>query len=637
MKRQVFSTVIALTLPTHLAFTGPMSRAPEQASDPPPIPSILESPTVADSTTLLDDVIERRSRELDGPPPSTPDQRVVHDARRGVRRITVELAILGRERGDASIIAGFHAIRLDATMRSIDRLLESLARPGTMVGDPPSPLPESDRVSAIARLEAFNRTGLDLLRRSDTGTVKGLDETLATILAPLRDVFGLLIGRPLQSRWPIGTESPAGGPPADGDVDGPPIDARVAAMLDAVHTDPSDASFDVTILERMLSATPFDPEDPESTATWRRVAEVLDCIQVDQADDRPLATSTLRSARRDALVRRRAALQDLQQAMETADELTASDLPADELAAIHRATRSSRAVRHLDEIAVGLSRLHPAATRKVGRFVGSLGRESGDPRERERTLESIDRLLVDLERFANVDFDRRLRTPDISTIELVGGRAEALSEVMSTTRHAWVDAVIDGQTEGHSIDAMDRMTRLGTLLEHLVALVPTDGVPILDLDRCDRWGGWYVDSKMLGWSARTLFPGVHLAVGSAIAGDPDRFERELEMLESQSPMVRLATVIARRTEKTMASLPGEGIATIAAAAIPPTASAWGVNQRVALAAACLGMAELVSLRSESNMNDTEMRHRLADAVATACDDLLAELNTDGPVGKESRP
>jgi hypothetical protein len=171
-------------------------------------------------------------------------------------------------------------------------------------------------------------------------------------------------------------------------------------------------------------------------------------------------------------------------------------------------------------------------------------------------------------------------------------------------------------------------------------LVPTDDIAILDLDRSDRWGGWYVDTKTLGWSARTLLPGARLVVGTAIAGDSDRFERELTTLESQSPLVRLAAAVARRTEDTMATLPGGGIATIASSSIPPTPSAWGLKQRIALAAACLGMAELVAIQADSGRDAPDgmmRRDDLAGAVAAACEALLAELKTDAPVGKEIRP
>jgi hypothetical protein len=239
-----------------------------------------------------------------------------------------------------------------------------------------------------------------------------------------------------------------------------------------------------------------------------------------------------------------------------------------------------------------------------------------------------------------VDFESRLRDPDAPTIELIGGRTLELSDAVATTRRAWVDAVTKGDIEGPAFDAMDRMARLGTLLEHLVSFVPTDDVPILDLERCDRWGGWYVDATTLGWSNRTLLPGVRLAVGSGIAGDSDRFERELATLESQGPPVRLAAVIARRTRDTTATLPGGGVATIAAAAIPPEPSAWGVHHRIQLAAACIGMAELVAIRAHPDLDDPdgmEKRDRLARAVARACEGLLAALKPGVTAGKEIRP
>lgn len=640
MKHRIVGAVLgfAIVLPAPVGFADSLFQTPVQNVDPVAVRPLTRSAAIGETTLMLDDVIDRRSRELATAPPSGSDQRIVHDARRGVRRITVELAMLGRERGDAGTLAGFHAIRLDATMRSIDRLLGSLARPGTLVGEPPRVLPESERVAAIERLDAFNRTGLDLLRRSDTGTVEGLDGTLATILAPLRDVFSVLTGRPLQSRWPIESESIQTDLPATRNAQTSPIDARVMTMLEAQRVQA--AAFDVKMLDRVLATTPFDAEDPVSVATWGRVADVLDCLQDARGEESPLATSTLRSVRRDAIVRSRTALQQLQRTLETSEAPASPSLREEDVVAIRTATGTLRAVRRLDAIAVGLASMHPAATRKAERLVASRGRMLNSPRERDRTLAWIDRIIGELDRYEMVDFESRLRDPDAPTIELIGGRTLELSDAVATTRRAWVDAVTKGDIEGPAFDAMDRMARLGTLLEHLVSFVPTDDVPILDLERCDRWGGWYVDATTLGWSNRTLLPGVRLAVGSGIAGDSDRFERELATLESQGPPVRLAAVIARRTRDTTATLPGGGVATIAAAAIPPEPSAWGVHHRIQLAAACIGMAELVAIRAHPDPDDPdgmEKRDRLARAVARACEGLLAALKPGVPAGKEIRP
>ncbi|MAB71779.1 MAG: hypothetical protein CMJ54_10980 [Planctomycetaceae bacterium] len=640
MKHRTFATVMAVTLPMHVAFASTVDQVTDPVSDPAADRPDARSAVGGGTTIVLDEMIERRSRELEDPPPTARDQRVVHDARNGIRRITIELGMLGRERGDAATLAGFHAIRLDATMRSIDRLVESVARPGTMLGDPPAALPERDRRAAIDRLEAFNRTSLDLLRRSDTGTVSGLDGTLATVLAPLRDVFGLLTGRPLQSRWPIGSEGPAADGPVRGNVESPSVEAHVMAMFEALRDDPPAAAFDVTTFERVLSAHPFDPNDPDSIETWRRTAEVLESLQADRIASSPLVTATLRSAQREAAARRRRALRALGRSLEARDESTDPVLHEADLVAVRTAATTSIAIRRLDELATGLARMHPAATRKAGRFVAVWSRTLSDPRERDRTLATIERIAGDVDRYSTIDFEGRLRAPDPSAIELVGGRTRELRDVVTATRRTWVDAVTNGDTEGPAIDAMDRIARLGTLLEDLLPLATNDDAAILDLDRCDRWGGWYVDAKTLGWSTRTLLPGARLVVGTAIAGDSDRFERELTTLESQSPLVRLAAAVARRTEDTMATLPGGGIATIASSSIPPPPSAWGLKQRIALAAVCLGMAELVAIQADPGRDAPDgmmRRDDLADAVAAACEALLAELETDTPVAKEIRP
>ena len=116
MKHRTFATVMAVTLPMHVAFASPVDQVTDQASDPASDRPNARSAVRGGTIIVLDEMIERRSRELENPPPTAQDQRIVHDARNGIRRITIELAMLGRERGDAATLAGFHAIRLDATV-----------------------------------------------------------------------------------------------------------------------------------------------------------------------------------------------------------------------------------------------------------------------------------------------------------------------------------------------------------------------------------------------------------------------------------------------------------------------------------------------------------------------------------------
>ena len=617
--------IIVTTALANIAIAG----TPDRITPPP-----VDASTSAGRTSVaLDDIVERRAREIERPPVPTGDQRIVDDARRGIRRITIELALLGREHGDAAVLAAFHALRLDATMRSIDRILESLARSGTMLGTPPVAVPEVDRVDALERLDAFNRRGLDLLRRSDTRTIAGLDATLATALAPLRDVFGRVSGRPLESRWPPPTAGWTGRPPAAIQTDPPPSTDRIVELLSELRNASSAPEFDVDVLERML----LDSEPSQrstGSGSHRRLVEILTLLRDGMDASEPVANPTLRGARRDALARRRDALRTLRASPAMGSDPAKPDLEDEDLEPLRRSTEILAAIRRLDDLATGIATLHPPATRRAERMVAAHARSLGSRREWKGTLERIRRITDDLQRFSTIDFEARLRDPDASVIRLVGGRTRELSDRFTAARIAWVDAVTSGDASDPRLESMDRIARLGSLLEDLLPLVDAEDGVMLDLEIADRWGGWYVDDRILGWSTRTLLPGVRLAVGSAIEGDALRFERELAGLESRSPLVRLAAEIQRRTRDSTGTLPGGGIATIASITMPPTASAWGVDRRVALAAACVGMMELAAAGSRV---DPEVRREAEVAARAACEVLLDDLKTDDPVGREIRP
>ena len=154
--------------------------------------------------SVLDDITERFSDSGRDRRPETGPTAVIAESKRNLRRIAVELANRARGAGDAAMVAGMLAIRLTAGLSEIDVLLDALAKPGAFVGSPPRPISRDRRDAAIERLRDFNRSGLELLRRSNTGTLPNLDATLSTVLAPIRRTLSLISDRPILTRWPRG-------------------------------------------------------------------------------------------------------------------------------------------------------------------------------------------------------------------------------------------------------------------------------------------------------------------------------------------------------------------------------------------------------------------------------------------------
>ena len=154
--------------------------------------------------SVLDDIAEKFSDSGRDRRSETGPTAVIAESKRNLRRIAVELANRGSGAGDAAMVAGLLAIRLTAGLSEIDALLDALAKPGAFVGSPPRPISRDRRDAAIERLRDFNQSGLELLRRSDTGTLLTLDATLRTVLAPIRRTLSLISDRPILTRWPRG-------------------------------------------------------------------------------------------------------------------------------------------------------------------------------------------------------------------------------------------------------------------------------------------------------------------------------------------------------------------------------------------------------------------------------------------------
>ena len=157
--------------------------------------------------SVLDDIAERFSDSGRDRRSETGPTAVIAESKRNLRRIAVELANRGSGAGDAAVVAGLLAIRLTAGLSEIDALLDALAKPGAFVGSPPRPISGDRRDAAIERLRDFNQSGLELLRRSDTGTLLKLDATLRTVLAPIRRTLSLISDRPILTRWPRGNSN----------------------------------------------------------------------------------------------------------------------------------------------------------------------------------------------------------------------------------------------------------------------------------------------------------------------------------------------------------------------------------------------------------------------------------------------
>lgn len=181
------------------------TRVPAQVLDLDAAPAFPETPV-----SVLDEIAERLSRNIAASDGET-DADVVRAAGATLRRVIAELASRGRGTSPGAAAAGLAALRLAPSIEGIERRLEPLSRPGAFTGSPPLRLEEDARRRGLDRLIAFNRAGLDELRRRSTESLVEFDDTIALVLAPVVDALEIVERRPLDQRWPAVAEVRSGG------------------------------------------------------------------------------------------------------------------------------------------------------------------------------------------------------------------------------------------------------------------------------------------------------------------------------------------------------------------------------------------------------------------------------------------
>ena len=180
------------------------------------------------------------------------EQTAVRAAQRTMRRVIIELAQRAQAESAIQHVIALTALRLNAALGNLDRLLNVLPQSSPFTGTPPDVLTDRNRHRAIAKLQRFAASGLDVLRRSSTASPSDLDNTLATVLAPIVEVMAIIEHQPLTDRWPSdgdvargfrsagpNTQLPGSLPPLEGDSPEATLERRLqtaVAFAELSHT-----------------------------------------------------------------------------------------------------------------------------------------------------------------------------------------------------------------------------------------------------------------------------------------------------------------------------------------------------------------------------------------------------------------
>ena len=594
-------------------------------------PDRMETPPIPiTGPSVLDDISTRMTSGLKSERDASPTTLAGNQ----LRRIVVELAARGRGDDPTAAISALEAIRLSEAIDGLTRRLSRLDRDGELVGDPPRPLNDEERSRALKRLETFQRFALDELRRRPRATVKDLDDTMALVLAPIRDAVETVELLTLQDHWPSwstvmrhdGATSENADVDAGWSTDDSPNPQMIAAMIveiESLGTVPRARIERLSDILRRIDRI----SDPDIRSSLHRHQAAIVGIVTRTAPfmfdgiDPQLRANGRKVEKRHAV--------DIMAVIEDLDRLTIEpqspdDSTKDRLRIARTSGEDLQRLWRTGEVVDRLSRIQPREARRILIVIRQLARRIANLRTRSDAARDFDRIADGLDRHETIPIEVLLVDPDDRMEGLVAGRSEDLLARIRITRGIWVEEIAAGLTEGPGHRSLHDLERLCRMMVDAKSAMVEDSRIVTGLNTLNRWGGWYVSNTTIGWAARTVTPGLRLAAVAAADGDFERLASDLERLEQQAPPARLVAWFSSNLESSLANLEGGSPGALAAVSIPPSEDAWGLEHRVSMARICRGFAELSAARGRGDGNGVE---QISHWLTKACADLLEDISS----------
>ena len=614
--------------------------------------------------SVLDGIVTTMQRGL------RPEREAPVDVRAGnqLRNLVIELALQGRREGPATSTAALAAIRLAGEIRDLETWLMKIVRGDLLVGDPPQPVQEAARSRILRRLEVFSDIALDEFRRRPRRTPAQIDDALAVVLAPIRDAIEVVLGRQLQSRWPNVTDESAANDPHLQNLSG--IDGRLQSITRSWRDSELPVRFQKILAPRITELTEAiaaDSENPEHRIDLDRLEVMIhlaaDISRADDSGDPDLrhfdAISRVVNTDRDPRERldlagtlkallvptkpiermvpskssielrtHRRRLQDryersLRSVPQDTDEL--DDRWIMQIARLQTCAEDLRRAETADRLLMELAAVNASARPKIVTRLRTWLRMLSSPGTRLEAATALDRLEIDADRFLILPGQQLLESPTDEFNLRIAGRATDLSRRIELARRGWVSEVSDGTFDGPSGRELEQLSRLMHILLQSRDFSAESRRVLEVVEISNQWGGWFIDSDSIAWSARALAPGLLIAADAAADGEARELERDLDRLEHLVPPARLLIRVAEAVESSLAGLPGGGIGAVATLVTPPGPDAWGLEHRSSFTDICFGFAEISEARRQG---DEEMTRTLATWLANAGGDLLTELDGD---------
>ena len=649
--------------PIWVAFQAQFAFAQTLAKEsPPPFPRIEDS-----VLAQLEKIEDSSPLRVD---PS------LEDVDTTLRRITSELATLGRLDETTSPLAALAAIRIDAARPRIIKALLPLRDPESE--EVRGPLFEgADRGHARDLLRGFSQRGLETLRRSDLSDVAQFDDAIRSVFQPILAAMLLVAPQAVAASWPevspgieaspidLRSPTPTGdGPPdaleswrdglrvdhplhrvtrefaANGDI-ADELDSFPGSIrdLDLIRRawEGSTTAFDRIVStagpregrDRMLEILGWSSTDDARNAIhlW---TDILDLINGRPELEIEEVTFPFRNAARRVLtMHREAAARAVAAWFDDTTNVARFSTDRDEspLRSLRESASSVECLMEAQILATRLSDMAPGAgpdaIRQIVIWTNALGGERTGQESRRILL----RLHADMDRFQSSAQETIPATRLEELAFVSGSRIPELLASLAQERQRWVQEIAAGEANGPARDRIDEICRLLDALQRIQQLDPAADSFAAAVSRCNLWGGWFVPIPTLEWTHRTLVASARLATLSAISRTPDSTE-DLERIERSLSLIAVVQTLDRELSDLGLGLSTTPIDAITPLVERPGSAAWGLPERIQIAEIARGTAELRYLQG---VDRPEQRNLLESWLRSSCEDLLGRWShSNGP-------
>ena len=224
-----------------------------------------------------------------------------------------------------------------------------------------------------------------------------------------------------------------------------------------------------------------------------------------------------------------------------------------------------------------------------------------------------------------MQFERRLRRADREVIAATGARHDQLVQVIDERRRQWAQALADGDVDSEAANRMLLLHRLTQTLADVVELLRLTG----EAPALDRWSAWELGADSIARTVADLPARLKLATTAAIDEDDQSLRLQLERIDREAPLGKLAGRLGQILAEPLERLPDGARAVLGQSVHPPMEDAWMFSRRTELANLCRYALEQ---QHASSTGQVDLADALAFYVNTLAEELLADLGEPRSAG-----